>query len=431
MERLFFGYGSKPEAVRELIRETAAEMASHANVDSSLSWEDLQVNGRLIVNEIESQLNSATIGVFELTSMNDNVLFELGLAIGKKKRVAILLDADDRQADKAWRDFALLTTTGYSSYRNKKDLVEKLSRVVSDSGGPTLWDDLTGGLDERAAPSRLLYIPSLKEDEASRKLTQLIERYSKLEVSTLDLAEYGSSAPLAWYIEEIHRSRVAIFHMTPHKAYLAEAGNPRVSLLAGIARGMGREVLIVAEHTVRSPIDYRDLAIHYRSPSGLKSAAKTWIESLHEPRSAPVSRVREHLAEIAALRFGNHVAERDREGLDRYFVETRDYRDVLDASASIFCGKKGTGKTANMLQAAAALREDARNLVCVIKPASYELEGLLEVMRKIKTAYLGDYLIEGLWKYLIYTEIASQAVAEAESRPAGIPTGSPLAALQS
>ncbi|MEU7930808.1 P-loop ATPase, Sll1717 family [Micromonospora echinofusca] len=276
----------------------------------------------------------------------------------------------------------------------------------------------------------MFYMPSFKEDEPSRRLSRVLDSYDKFDVRNIDFDEYGS-APLAWFAEELFTSQVAVFHMTPERAFLSEMANARASLLAGIARGLGRDVLIVHEEAARPAIDYRDLALSYRNAADLEKRAAFWMEGLRPPAQKTATRVRQHLnVELAALRFGNHVAESDQDGLDHYFVETRDFRDVVDAAATIFTGKKGTGKTANMLQAAEELRSDARNLVCVIKPASYELEGLLEVLAKIESRHLGDYLIEGLWKYLLYTEIAARAVDEAERRPAGIPTGSPIEQLK-
>ena len=47
----------------------------------------------------------------------------------------------------------------------------------------------------------------------------------------------------------------------------------------------------------------------------------------------------------------------------------------------LFVGRKGAGKTANMLQAAARLQENARNLVVVIKPASYDFTAFLSLLK--------------------------------------------------
>ncbi|MGC5329701.1 P-loop ATPase, Sll1717 family [Micromonospora sp. DT62] len=396
----------------------------------SVSWEDLMVDGRLIVHEVENAIDNCTFGLFELSTLSDNVLFELGLAVGKRKRVAILLDGQDAHAAKALRDLALLVTTGTTSYRNVEDLCTRVSRLLEKPSAP-LWDDLTGGVElPPPVDPRLFYMPSFKEDEASQKLSRVLDSYGKFEIINIDLDEYGGT-PLAWFVEQIHSAQVAVFHLTPTRTLLSDVVNARASLLAGIARGLGREVLIVMEDQAKPAIDYRDLALRYRYAADLEKQARVWLENIRQPDRRSATRVRKHLnVELAALRFGNHVAEGDKEGLDHYFVETRDYRDVIDAAATIFTGKKGTGKTANMLQAAEALRTDVRNLVCVVKPASYELEALLEVLRRIESRHLGDYLIEGLWKYLLYTEVAARAIEEAEKRPAGILGGSPIDRLR-
>lgn len=66
----------------------------------------------------------------------------------------------------------------------------------------------------------------------------------------------------------------------------------------------------------------------------------------------------------------------------------------------------------------------------MIKPSSYELEGLLGVIHHLKQRELGDYFLEGLWRYLLYTEVAISAVREAEARPAGIAIGSAMDQLR-
>lgn len=430
MEHLFVGYSSQPSVLRETLAEVSTRLGRQSHIGSAVSWEDLRVDGRLIVNEIEGAIDSCTVGVFDLTTLNNNVLFELGLAVGKSKRVVIVRDAQDREAEKKWKDFALLTTTGYTGYNNADDLVAKLTAIVSTEQ-PPLLDDLMSSLESQHDPGRLLIVPSMKQDDPGRKLSRVINQYDRFVVAELDLADYGS-APLAWFVQEVYRSQIAILHLTPSRAHLADIANPRVSLLAGIARGLGRDVALVAENGELAALDYRDLAIMYSDARSLERQLHAWMGALRPPaRGSPVPRVRKHLsAELAALKFGNHVAEGEQEGLDRYFVETRDYKDVLEAYATIFTGRKGTGKTANMLQAAEALQGDARNLVCVIKPAGYELEGLLYVLRSVEARHLNDYLIEALWKYLIYTDVAAQGVEDAESRPAGVATGSPLDALR-
>jgi len=273
-------------------------------------------------------------------------------------------------------------------------------------------------------PDRLLYVPSMKEDEASRALSRLLDAHTKLETLRIDLDEHGTS-PLAWLAQVTYSSSYAVFHFTPEEAYLADVSNRRCALLAGMAVGMSRQVRVVMHSSANVAMDYRDLRIAYTGSKNLVERAETWLSGLSFEK--PKRRRGTHLpAELAALRFGNHVAEADTDGLEGYFVETRDFLDVVEGTATIFTGRKGTGKTASMLQAAAILRRDARNLVCVIKPASYELEALCDLMSRIHVSHIGSYLIEGIWKYLLYTEVAASLVRQAESTPAGVLTGSPI-----
>jgi hypothetical protein len=429
VERLFFGYSGKPEILRETMHAVANRLSVVDAVESSVSWEDLRIDGRLIVNEVEKEIDKSTISLFEVSTLNDNVLFELGLAIGRGKSVGILLDSQDQDAARKWRDFGLLSSVGYTGYKNPDELFARVSAMVADPPNP-LWDELAHGMATAVEDGRLVYFPSLKQDEASRRLSRVVERYEGFDTTTLDLQEYGG-APLAVFAQEVYAARVAVFHKTPVRAYLAELANPRLSFLAGLARGLGRDILIIQEVGDELALDYRDLSTNYSNAAGLEKSFRNWMDNLRRPSRNLAPRVRRHLsAELAALRFGSHVAESDQEGLERYFVETRDYLDVVEANATIFTGRKGTGKTANMLQAAQQLRADARNLVCVIKPASYELEGLVVVLRKFPSRHLSDYLIESLWRYLLTAEMGASAVRDAESRPAGIPSGSELDKLR-
>lgn len=424
MESLFFGYAGSDTNARESIQAAAARVATFGNVDSAVTWEDLRVDGKLIINDILEAVDNCTIGVFDVTSMNSNVLFELGVAIGSGESVIITREADNQVAERLFREFALLTTTGYTGYVNSEQLITRLTKLVADPPAPLLAT-LLGDEGNPTIEDRLLYVPSMKEDEASRSLSKLLDAHKMLNVETLPLDEHGTS-PLAWLAQVTYTSPFAIYHFTPIEAYLSEVSNRRSSLLAGMAVGMSHQVRVVMHSTAPVAMDFRDLRIAYTNSKNLVERSEAWLAGLKFDVSEG-RRSRRHLpAELAALRFGNHVAEADSGGLSEYFVETRDFLDVVEGTATIFTGRKGTGKTASMLQAASVLRNDARNLVCVVKPASYELEALCDLLRGIQVSHIGAYLIEGVWKYLLYTEVATSLVRSAEESPAGVLSGSPI-----
>ena len=71
------------------------------------------------------------------------------------------------------------------------------------------------------------------------------------------------------------------------------------------------------------------------------------------------------------------------------------------------------------MRAAEELRSDRRQLVCVIKPSGYDLEGVVRLLRQYRQKDARGYLVESLWKYLLYSEIALSLEHEFARRPAG------------
>jgi len=191
---------------------------------------------------------------------------------------------------------------------------------------------------------------------------------------------------------------------------------------------------MLAEDQYEAPFDYRDLLKVHKSSKDLAAIFDNWFKQLRSTKlqssSNPlVGRLKLRTA-LQQLNFYEYVAEQESATLDDYFVRTKEYDSILSSRSVIFVGRKGVGKTANMLEAATSLREDHRNFVCVIKPADYELKGLLEVLREYQGRESRSYLIENMWKFLIYSELAKTVIDRAEELPAGIgPTG-PVAELR-
>ena len=119
------------------------------------------------------------------------------------------------------------------------------------------------------------------------------------------------------------------------------------------------------------------------------------------------------------MSLGEDVAENEQQRLPDYFIVTAAYQKALrDTQSAIYVGRKGSGKTANLYKIADELRPDRRNHVCIIKPISYELEGVVSLLREARPRSEQGYLIESLWKFLIYTELALSIHEQVLSKPA-------------
>lgn len=97
MPSLFLGYASKPELTRETLYHAGREIEGTAWVEV-VAWEDLRIAGRIIVRQILDAIDGAAACGFDVSTSNQNVLFELGYAIACAKPIWLLLDQSDTEA---------------------------------------------------------------------------------------------------------------------------------------------------------------------------------------------------------------------------------------------------------------------------------------------------------------------------------------------
>jgi hypothetical protein len=425
---VFLAYPGSPALTAECMRETAKELGKRGV--GSLVWEDLPIQGRLMIQQVLDAIDGSSTVIAEISGLNFNVLFELGFGIARDKHAWAILDESDTRALQHWRDFGLLSGVGRVDYSGSSTtLVHKFFQARPDlSPDDTLWSDLYAKIRSARSAGALFHYATAARDDGARAVRTELERRRQLSVINADEDERGA-APLEWYVDQIHRASSVLVHLMSPTKQRAHVHNARASFLAGVAHGMERPLLMVAPPDFDVPLDYRDLLQTYETIRNLQNRLGAWLDDTPGATKPARPPGRTKLDAEIPVSFGEYVAEDERAELPEYFVNTAEYQKVVSSGTAIFVGRKGTGKTATMLRAADELRWDKRNLVVPIKPSGYELEALVEVMSKLPDKATVDYFMEGLWKYLLYAEVGCAAVAEAEAKPAGIPSGSKLAAL--
>ena len=419
---VFFGYPSEPWTSAETIA-TAVKALNEGGTIHAVSWEDLRVPGRLLIEKVVGAIDASDASAFDITQLNHNVMFELGYAIGSGKAVWLLLDESNEAGARLWREIRILTTIEYSSYINSGHIVAEFWKALPHQQTKSIFDSLVPNLEPANAPT-IFTVPSIHPTEADRRLrTRLAEERDRgARVFDADPTESGVQ-PLVWYAQRIYASHATVVHLCPEDRKGWAIHNARGSLVAGLAHGMGRKVLMVAEAGHEWPIDYQDMLREYHTAVELEQRVNEWVlaamEATYEEFSeASDQRGATKLAvELKALRLGEHVAENERDTLPGYFIPTAAFDAVLEKQAVIFIGRKGSGKTANLLEAARELGKDARNLVTVIQPPSYEMESVVELFRDYYQHAEHGFLVESLWKFLVYSEIAQAAHEDIRKRP--------------
>lgn len=434
--KVFIGYSRNPANISHEVRY-AAEMTKRSGVADAVTWEVTPAQGRLIISTVLQAIDESTVCLFDITTLSENVLFEVGYAFSRQKHLLLSVNSAYETAQYNWKSLNIFSTAGCLFYETGGELARKFLAGLNTASRATLWDDISEALETYRKQS-LFFVPTYQASEVERNLRRLVAAQRDLgaRVTSADPGEQGS-APLAWYVNAVYSSAATLLQLTGDGSHRSVVDNARTAFLAGLARGLERPLLIVVDDSYQGPVDYKDLLYIYQGKKRLKERVQGWVDGALFANSADNSgqleEVRPRLAlatELKDLKFGEYVAEDESDTLDEYFVRTAEYEAVLTSASAVFVGRKGVGKSANMIRAAQELKEDKRNLVCIIRPSTYELEGLVSVLRAMGVDGNQSFLVESFWKFLLYSEIAICAVSAAESLPAGIGIGTPMAHLR-
>jgi hypothetical protein len=411
----FAAYPSGPH-IPEVFRNALREINKSQTVNL-VSWEETKVEGKIVIDVILDQIKRADFFIADLTGINPNVLFELGFAIARNKRIWVLIDKSITRAREDFQDLGLLTTVGYADYSNSAQLISKFFKAKPyEELTSTIFDKhIKASLGAEIAPSGVLYLKSLYDTEPSIKISKRILD-SNLRKTIDDPNE--SLKSLLWYAQNIFRAQAVVCHFTSATRDGHKLQNARSSLASGLAAGFDRSVLLLADSDYLAPLDYRLMLQNYKSAAQAEAMVDSWLTSLEELERKETSARAQYADAVKSatelrgfqLQLGDYQAENEADQLEEYFVETAAYREAISGHQTIFVGRKGTGKTANLLRLTSQLKREPATLVCSIKPAEYEIESVIKLFQVFEEIDSKGHVIESLWKFLLYTEIANVTV---------------------
>jgi hypothetical protein len=417
----FLAYPAQPTSRAETL-EHAVQKIRDGGVVSITSWRDLNVSGQYIIGTICEVIRAADIFIADITGLNPNVLFELGYAMAHRKRLWLLMDPDIERAKQEFEKFQLLTTIGYTPYSNSQDIVDAFYR---EEPYPTseyiLFDQLVNAAGPAAKKDALLY---LKADINTEAVIRIARRVASGPMrSVVDDPTEVRIQPLSWYVQQSAVAFCVVCHFLSTEYKDWQLHNAKHALVAGLAYGLGKPLLMLAHEPYVSPLDYRDLLRTHPTAAAAESIFDNWLLPLveqYESRLAQTALYQEERRaqlELRDIAIGDPVAEFESDYVADYFVPTAAYTEAFRSRHSIFVGRKGAGKTATLYKLAEELGSDPRNHICIIKPVDYELEGLVAMLRQELPRAEKGYLVESFWKFLLYTELTKSVYDQLLRRP--------------
>lgn len=394
----FFVYPSKPLPIADAVQH-ASELGSDLGWRS---WKELDVGGRMIFCSICKALRFTECVIADVTTLNFNVLFEMGYARGIGAPLIPVRDSSYALDQSLFAQLGILDTLGYLDF----DTGDALAKTLKLAAIPPMQ----GHQDFKLLTDVPIYmvLPE-RSTEGSSAFEAVVKKshlgfraYERTELPRLSLHEaerqVGNSLGFFSYLVDPARTD-SIVH------------NAMSAFLAGMALARGQVVSLVQENSETSlPIDYRDLVKPHDLAREVEPLLRDAIArmALETATKRLGGRRETSLPEklIERVDLGDLAAENEIRRLPDYFVPTGQSALAFKGHARMVTGRKGSGKTAIFY----AVREHAwkqrRSVVLDLKPESHQFARLRDFVRDEMPEGLALHTMVAFWNYLLLTELA-------------------------
>lgn len=421
MRKGFFAYGSTPNSSGESVLRAVEEINKAQNI-SIKPWIKMQNDGKIIINQVLKEIDTADFICADLTGMNENVLFEIGYAIAKEKPLYLIFDTTLVESKRLYDELGLLSNVGYHKYANSAGIVkgfyEFYSEITKDESEGTL-ESLIKSIKVNKANSALFYIKSQVITEYTKSISNIINKLPTI----IDDAYESKVDTLRWYIEQLMACPALLVEFSSKLRSGYQLQNAKCSLISGLGLGLDKKVLMVCEKPHDTPLDLKELLIKYTTVSECEKVIIPFVEDLNNRiaelllKTQQKKKAQRKRSELQKIDFGEIVAEHENDLLPEYYIETSHLESLVKNEYNLIVGRKGTGKTASLIFLNESLSSDTRKFVCLIKPINFEIDGLTSLLEQMPEDYERSFLIESVWKFLIYTEIARMLYLHVKNKP--------------
>lgn len=133
-----FLYPSEPEIIAATIEESVRQLRMATGLRSWITWKEFGAAGQIIFCQICKALRFTKFAVADVTTLNFNLLFEIGYAIGLGLPVLPIRDTSYVKDSRVFAELGLVDTLGYFDFQNSADLVKEVSKGAPNQTLPQL-----------------------------------------------------------------------------------------------------------------------------------------------------------------------------------------------------------------------------------------------------------------------------------------------------
>ena len=200
--RVFVAYPSSPRQLGQTLQNVTGQIAAQRTI-SIESWEDIDVPGRFISDDVLNKIDHSDFIIADITRLNFNVTFEIGYAIGKDKRVILVVNLSN-PAKKEIDHLGIYDTIGYKEYENSEELRKYIYAVedVSPLYFPEIDIDVS-------AP--IFILDTLYKTDSSIRIISKIKK-SGIKYRSYDPIEQARLSTLEAY-QNVKKSVAVVIHL--------------------------------------------------------------------------------------------------------------------------------------------------------------------------------------------------------------------------
>ncbi|MGO9087614.1 MAG: P-loop ATPase, Sll1717 family [Candidatus Sulfotelmatobacter sp.] len=392
-------YPTTPQTISSTIEAAVEELGKVQAAKKWTTWKDFGVTGQIIFCEICKAMRFTRLVVADVTTLNFNLLFEIGVAVGLGLPILPIRDTSFKRDQKTFDELGILDTLGYFDFQNSQELA---AGVLARQDLPPLG--LRVPALNTAQP--LYVVKSPVENDGQVRLLSLMKR-SGLKMRTFDPNE-TSRLSLHEAYKQVLCSRAVVLHLlAPERG--EEAHNARCAFMAGVALAGQKHVLLLQEGNVRHPIDYRDIVKSYNRAAQIQEIVEPLIlsvvDELQPTQFVPTAL---RLKPLEKVDLGDVAAENESRALVSYFVPTAEFYEAKRGHARLIVGRKGAGKTAVFYGVLSTYGTSKSHLVHALKPEGHQFIKFREAILKELSEGVQRHIVTAFWNYVLLMELSYQ-----------------------
>jgi hypothetical protein len=396
----FFAYPSEPPTIAYTIESAITKLRARVPAIEWNSWKNLHTAGMTIFCEICKGMRASTTIIADVTTLNFNLLFEIGFAVGLGLPVIPIRDTSYIADTRLFSALGALDSLGYEDFTNSDDLANNLPQ--------RLPGDVQSDPPTRLYNETPLYV--LKGPINTEGVVQLMStlKKSRIRFRTHDPQETARLSFNAAKRQVLGSVGVIANLLPPERGDHATTHNALCALVCGYAMAKQKVVLMLQEGEAVQPLDYRDVIQSYihagQIPRLLQPGLNRILDFIQTGSFSPVEVG--NLGVLKNLDLGDVAAENEIYGLESYFVTTGQTIQARQGHARLVVGRKGSGKTAIFYEVRAAEGRGHERLMLDLRPEGPQFTRLREFLSSRMSPGTQEHTLVAFWTYILLTEIA-------------------------